>query len=138
MTYATRENVHVDRCASAWLIKRFIDPEAQFVFVSEESVPAGAIPFDMTGVEWGHKGNLCTFEVLLDLHDLQDPTLRQIGEIIHGADIVADFDSTLESPGLDLAFRGLRLVSDSDQQAIERGMILMDALYKAIEEGYRR
>ncbi len=138
MTYATRKNVHVDRCASAWLIRKFIDHDAEFVFVDEGKVPDGATPFDMTGVEWGHQGEKCTFEVLLDLHHLDDPVLRQIGEIIHGADIAADFDATLESPGFDLAFRGLRLVSASDSEAIDRGAVLMDALYAAIKEGYRR
>lgn len=138
MTYATRKNVHVDRCACAWLIRRFIDPDARFLFVDDETAPAGSIAFDMTGAEWGHHGEKCTFEVLLDLHKLGDPVLVQIGEIIHGADIVADFDATLESPGIDLAFRGLRLVSRSDDEAIERGVILMDALYAAIDQGYRR
>src|SRR5437763_14791409 len=108
MTYATRKNVHVDRCASAWLIKRFIDKDAKFIFVDDEPVPAGATPFDMPNVEWGHHGDKCTFEVLLQTHELTaDMALRQIGEIIHGADIVADFDATLESPGIDLIFRGL-------------------------------
>lgn len=138
MIYATRANVHVDRCASAWLIKRFIDKDAEFVFVAGNSPPAGTVGFDMTGVEWGHQGEKCTFEVLLDLHGLNDPVLLQIGDIIHGADLVTDFDSTLESPGIDLAFRGLRLVSDSDDQALERGNLLMDALYEAIKAGYRR
>ena len=139
MTYATRENVHVDRCASAWLIRRFIDPKADFIFVMDGQVPAGATPFDMPNVDWGHHGNKCTFEVLLEKHNLlKDDALRQIGEIIHGADIVADYDSTLESPGIDLAFRGLRLISRSDDEAIEHGCLLMDALYKAIQEGYRR
>lgn len=138
MTYATRKNVHVDRCSSAWLIRRFIDPDARLVFVEDGEIPAGARPFDMDGVEWGHRGNKCTFEVLLDIHELTDPVLAQIGEIIHGADIATDFDSTLESPGIDLAFRGLRLISASDDECIERSDLLMDALYSAIKEGYRR
>jgi hypothetical protein len=138
VTYATRKNVHVDRCASAWLIRNFIDSDAEFVFVDEGKVPEGVTPFDMTGVAWGHQGEKCTFEVLLELHHLTDPVLKQIGEIIHGADIAADFDTTLESPGIDLAFRGIRLVSASDLEAIARGGILMDALYAAIKGGYRR
>lgn len=139
MTYVTRKNVHVDRCASAWLIKRFIDKDAKFVFVEEDELPEGAIAFDMPGAEWGHHGDCCSFETILGVHGLsKDKTLCQIGEIIHGADIVTDFDSTFESPGIDLAFRGLRLVSSSDDEAIQRGAVLMDAIYEAIKQGYRR
>jgi hypothetical protein len=137
MRYCTRENVHVDRCASAWLIRRFLDPAAQFVFVREgESPTEGAIPFDMIGAEWGHHGDHCTFETIAELHGLaeRDPALRQIGRIIHGADILADADETLESAGVDLLFRGLRLVSASDDEALARGYVLMDALYAALQE----
>jgi len=135
MRYCTRENVHVDRNASAWLIKRFLDPNAEFVFVQGETPAPNAIPFDMFGVEWGHHDNHCTFETILAIHELGDPILKQIGHIIHGADITADADETLESPGIDVLFRGLRLVSESDDQALERGLIIMDALYAALESG---
>ncbi len=138
MKYATRRFVHVDRCACAWLIKTFIDPNAEFIFVEEGKVPADATPFDMTGVAWGHRDGKCTFEVILDLHGLNDPILEQIGDIIHGADIIEDFDATLESPGIDLAFRGIRLTSASDEEAIDQGCRFMDGLYAAIKEGYRR
>src|SRR5262245_18673087 len=111
MRYCTRANVHVDRCASAWLIQRFIDPDAEFAFVEGNTPAPDAIPFDMHGVEWGDHGEKCTFEVLLELHCLDDPVLSQIGRIIHGADITADADETLESPGIDLLFHGLRLIS---------------------------
>lgn len=135
MRYCTREYVHVDRCSSAWLIKRFIDPEAEFVFIGEdEQAPDGTIPIDMHGVEWGHHGNHCTFETIVAVHGLKDPALMEIGRIIHGADITADADETLESAGIDLLFRGVRLISDSDEQAIERGCLVMDALYAAVQE----
>lgn len=133
MRYCTRENVHVDRCASAWLIRRFLDPEAEFVFVPDQTPLPGTIPFDMHGVEWGHHDRRCTFEVIADLHHITDPAVRQIGRIIHGADITADADETLESPGIDLLFRGLRLISDSDTQTIERGFLILDALYAALK-----
>lgn len=135
MRYCTRENIHVDRNASAWLIKRFLDPQAEFVFVDGETPAEGSIPFDMYGVEWGHHENRCTFETILALHDLDDPVLKQIGHIVHGADITADADETLESAGVDLLFRGLRLVSASDEQALERGALVMDALYEALKAG---
>ncbi|MBS0162616.1 MAG: chromate resistance protein [Nitrospira sp.] len=138
MTYVTRPFVHVDRCSSAWLIRRFIDPAATFVFAEEGQMPLDAIPFDLTGSAWGHQNGKCAFEVLLELHGLNDPILKQIGDIIHGADIIEDFDSSLESPGIDLAFRAIRLSSASDQEAIDRGCQFMDGLYAAIKEGYRR
>ena len=135
MRYCTRANIHVDRNASAWLIKRFIDPDAEFVFVTDEVPSPDAIPFDMYGVEWGHHEERCTFETILALHSLDDPVLQQIGRIVHGADITADADETLESPGVDLLFRGLRLVSESDEQALERGYLVMEALYAALKAG---
>lgn len=136
MRYCTRKNVHVDRCASAWLIKRFIDSEAEFVFVDGQAPAPETIPFDMHSVEWGHHGGKCSFEIIAELHHIDDPAVLQIGRIIHGADITADADETLESPGVDLLFRGLRLVSESDAQTLERGYLVMDALYAAIQAGY--
>jgi hypothetical protein len=134
MRYSTRKDVHIDRCASAWLIKRFIDSDAQFVFVDGHHPAPDTIPFDIHGVEWGHHGNRCSFEVIADLHRLDDPVIVQIARIIHGADITADADETLESAGLDLLFRGLRLVSESDEETLDRGYIVMDALYAAVKE----
>ncbi|MGC4044584.1 MAG: chromate resistance protein [Armatimonas sp.] len=134
MRYCTRQNVHVDRCASAWLIRSFIDPEAEFVFVEGlGSAPLeNTIPFDMPGVVWGHQGNDCSFETILKLHALTDPALHKLAAIIHGADITADADETLESPGIDLLFKGLRLVSRDDHETIERGYLVLDALYAAL------
>lgn len=133
MIYCTRAQIHVDRVATAWLIRRFLDAEAQFLFLDGQSPPPGSIPFDMHGVEWGHHENRCSFETVLRLHKLDDPVLAQIARIIHGADILADSDETLESPGVSLVFRGLRLVCDSDEQALERGSVIMDGLYAALK-----
>lgn len=134
MRYCTRKNVHIDRCASAWLIKRFLDPNAEFVFVDGQTPLPDTIPFDMHGVAWGHQDNRCTFEVIADLHGLMDnnPGLRQVGNIIHGADILPDADLTLESAGMDTLFRGLRLICATDDEAIEKGYLIMDALYAAV------
>jgi hypothetical protein len=134
MRYCTRKNLHVDRCACAWLIRRFVDKDAEFVFVDGHVPAPDAIPFDIHGVEWGHHGNKCSFETIVDLRRLDDPALRQLGRMIHGADITADADETLESPGLDLLFRGLGLVSGGDHQMIENGCLVMDALYAAVRE----
>src|SRR5579862_3976441 len=133
MKYCTRKDVHVDRCASAWLIRRFIDSQAEFVFVEAHTPLPNTIPFDMHGAEWGHHENRCTFETIAALHHISDPVIRQIGRIIHGADITTDADETLESAGIDLLFHGLRLVSESDEQALERGYLIMDALYAALQ-----
>lgn len=134
MLYCTRAGVHVDRCASAWLIRRFLDPAAEFAFVTDGRPAHGAIPFDMPGVAWGHHHGRCTFETLLALHGLSDPVLLEIGRIIHGADITSDADETLESAGIDLLFRGLRLISETDAETFQRGMLVMDALYAAVRE----
>lgn len=131
--YCTRAHIHVDRVASAWLIKRFLDPNAEFLFLDQPLVPEGAIAFDMYGVDWGHHDNDCSFETILKRHpQLDDPVLHKIARIVHGADILTDADETLESPGLALVFRGLRLVSDSDEQTLERGCWIMDGLYAAL------
>ena len=133
MRYCTRANVHVDRCASAWLIKRFIDSQAEFIFV-EGTIPApDSIAFDMHGVEWGHHRGKCSFEIIAELNGISDPIISQIGKIIHGADITADADETLESAGIELLFRGIRLISRDDEEALERGGVVMDALYAALQ-----
>ena len=136
MRYCTRKNVHVDRCASAWLIKRFINTEAEFVFVEGHTPLPNTVPFDMHGVEWGHHEGKCSFETIAALNHIDDPVVAQIGRIIHGADITADADETLESPGIDLLFRGLRLVSHSDEETLERGYIVMNALYAALASAH--
>lgn len=134
MLYCTRKDVHVDRCASAWLIKRFVDPMAEFIFVEGHTPPPGAIAFDMHGAEWGHCVGKCSFETIASIHGITEPALVQIGHIIHGADIAPDVDETLESAGIDLLFRGLRLVSDSDAETIDRGYLIMDALYAVLTQ----
>jgi hypothetical protein len=130
MRWATRADVHIDRSASAWLIGRFIDPDAEFTFVAgPDDVPADATPFDMRGVEFGHHGNDCTFETLLRRHDLADPVLWRIAEIVHEADIDdARFDAP-EAPGLDTVLRGLSMVAD-DQRVLELTGPLFDGLYE--------
>lgn len=130
MRWATRASIHIDRSASAWLIRRFIDHEAEFVFVtSPEHLPTGAVPFDMRGVEFGHHGSDCTFETLLRRHDLADPVLWRLAEIVHEADIDdARFDAP-EAPGLDTVLRGLSMVAD-DHRVLELTGPLFDGLYE--------
>lgn len=130
MRWATRAGIHIDRSASAWLIRRFIDPSAEFAFVAgPDDVPSDATPFDMRGVEFGHHGKDCTFETLLRRHDLADPVLWRISEIVHEADIDdARFDAP-EAPGLDTVLRGLSMVAD-DQRVLEITGPLFDGLYE--------
>lgn len=115
MRWVTRASIHIDRAASAWLIRRFIDPEAEFAFVQDvEDVPADATPFDMRGVEYGHHGQDCTFETLLRRHDLADPVLWRIAAIVHEADLEDDRYDAPEAPGLDVVLRGLSMTHDDD------------------------
>ncbi len=95
MRFVTRSKVHVDRIATAWAIRRFIDPEATFVFVDRDTDVSDldAIPFDMRGAELGHHAGRCTFEVLLDRYERRDPALRRMGEIVRAIDV--PFDSQL-------------------------------------------
>lgn len=129
MKWATRAGVHVDRAASAWLIDRFIDPDAEFVFVDDpEDVPADTTPFDMLGVDLTHHGNHVTFETILDRHGLDDPILQQLGRIIHEADVSDDLYDAPEAPGLDAIIRGLSLTL-TDPEILAQTMPLFDGLY---------
>ena len=132
-TWATRRGCHVDRAACAWLIRRFIDPQAQFVFVDDlEEVPADATPFDMRGVELSHHGGDCTFETLLRHFELADPVLWEIAKVVHEADLADERYDVPEAAGVDVLLRGLSLVSDDDELIALSGR-LFDGLYE-----YRR
>jgi hypothetical protein len=123
----------VDRCGSAWLIKRFVDPKAEFAFVEEGDELAGAIPFDMSGVELGHHRGRCTFEAILAKHKLKNPALIELGQIIRSADLL-DAEETLEGPGMDLLFRGLLHLTKDDHQVLVLAEPILDALYAALRE----
>ncbi len=133
MRYYTRRRPQVDRCASAWLLKRFVDPQAEFAFVEEGEQLAGAVPFDMSGVELGHHRGRCTFEAILRKHKLKDPALAEMGRIIRSADLL-DAEETLEGPGLDLLFRGLLHLSKDDHEVLALAEPILDALYAALQE----
>jgi len=132
--WATRAGVHIDRAACAWLIRRFVDPDAAFVFVADHAhVPEDATPFDMRGVELSHHGSDCTFETILRRHDLSDPVLWRLAQIVHEADIDDALYDAPEAAGLDVALRGLSLVG-TDEQTLAVSGVLFDGLY----EFYRR
>ena len=130
MRWATRAHCHVDRAACAWLIRRFIDSEAEFVFVDDpESVPADTTPFDMRGVELSHHGGDCSFETFLRRYELDDPILWDIARIVHEADLQDDRYDAPEAPGLDVLVRGLSLtMGDDDLLALTAP--LFDGLYE--------
>ena len=116
MRWVTRAGVHIDRAGSAWLIRRFIDPDATFGFVTDPAeVPDGEVPFDMRGVEFGHHGDDCTFETLLRRHDLLDPVLWRIAAIVHEADLEDDRYDAPEAAGLDVILRGLSMITTDDE-----------------------
>lgn len=133
MRYCTRRRPHIDRCASAWLLKRFVDPDAEFVFVEEGDPLPDAIPFDMSAVELGHHRGRCTFEAILTKHKLRDSALAEMGRIIRGADLL-DAEETLEAPGIDLVFRGLLHLTQDDTHLLMLAQPVLDALYAALRE----
>jgi hypothetical protein len=128
--WATRRRVHIDRTACAWLIRRFIDPDARFVFVDDpDEVPAEATPFDMRGAELGHRDGRCSFETMLVRYRLDDRALERIGQVVHEADIGDERYDAPEAPGMDALLRGLALSAGDDQHMIDRTAPLYDALY---------
>ena len=135
MRWATRAGVHVDRASCAWLIRRFIDHEAEFVFVTDpDDVPADATPFDMRGAALGHQAGGCTFETVLRRYELTDPVLWRIARIVHEADIDdARYDAP-EASGLDVVLRGLSMTCTDEGTLAVSGPIF-DGLYEFFRRG---
>jgi hypothetical protein len=130
MRWATRAGVHIDRAACAWLIRRFVDPAAEFLFVGDATeVPADATAFDMRGVELGHVDGDCSFETILRRYELTDPVLWRIAEIVHVADLDDDRFDAPEAPGLDVLLRGLSMTG-TDEQTLAVSGPLFDGLYE--------
>lgn len=132
--WVTRPRPHVDRIASAWLIKRFIDPEAQFLFAPPDEFPADAVPFDTLGAEFGHQGEDCTFETLLKRLGLRERRLAQLAEIVHEVDLRDQKFHREETRGIDLAIRALLAALKDDQQVLAHGFTLFDGLYASVGE----
>ncbi|MBI4540980.1 MAG: chromate resistance protein [Gemmatimonadetes bacterium] len=135
MRWITRERVKVDRVACPWLIRKFIDPEAEFIFVPAAEVLAvaereGAIPFDVPGVEFGHHGGRCSFEAIVEKYGIEDPAVALLAQIVHGADVSPDLYGRPEAPGLKAVAEGFRhLGLANDHEVLEREFIVYDALY---------
>lgn len=134
MKWATRTNIHIDRAACAWLIRRHLDPDAEFVFLTDPTaIPEGTTPFDLRGVELGHHHGDCSFETILRRYELTDPVLWRIAEIIHEADLDDERYDAPEAPGFDVALRGLSMIC-ADTEILAHTGPLFDGLY----EYYRR
>jgi hypothetical protein len=135
MKWVTRKNASVDRIACPWLIKRFIDPDAEFLYVPAADVIAvaekeGAIPYDVGGVELGHVDGRCSFESVILKHGLKDPALDRLALIVHGADVTADVAITPEAAGLKAIAHGFAMVhGEDDHRKIALETPLYDALY---------
>jgi hypothetical protein len=127
--WVTRPRPQVDRIASAWLIKRFIDPEAVFVFADPAEFPADAIPFDAPGAELSHEGEDCTFETLVRRARLRDRRLVRLAEIVHEADLRDGKYPHEEARGIDVAIRALLAASPDDHQVLAHGLTLFEGLY---------
>jgi hypothetical protein len=133
MKWVTRERPKVDRVACPWLIRRFIDPDAEFLFVPPDRVLAvaekeGAVPFDIPGVELGHHGAECSFDAIIRKFNLVDPVLAKLALIVRGADTEAR-DLTPESRGLEAIAEGFRFVFSDDHEQLEYEFPVYDALY---------
>ena len=134
MLWVTRSHVHVDRVACPWLISRFVDSDAEFLFVPRNQVEkaaaeAGGIPFDSPGVELGHHGGKCSFEAIIAKYELSDPGLLRLAKIVHAADIAADLHSDEIAPGLEAIATGFGILLPDDQANLEEQFLVYDALY---------
>ncbi len=134
MLWITRAHVHVDRVACPWLIKRFVDSDAEFLYVAaslvEETVKnTGGIPFDAPGVELGHHDGICSFEAIIGKYGLKDPALLRMAGIIHSADIKEDIDREPIARGLEAIAEGYRLRFPDDEENVAMQSEVYDALY---------
>ena len=134
MKWVTRSHVHVDRVACPWLISRFIDSAAEFIFVPKSQVAQvakerDAIPYDVPNVELGHKNGKCSFEAIIETYGLTDPALLRLAKIIHAADIEADLHTDEIAPGLEALAVGYSLRFPEDAENLSRQFDLYDALY---------
>jgi hypothetical protein len=130
--WVTRPRPGVDRMASAWLIRRFVDPGARFAFAADRaSVPAAGVPFDMFGVEFSHHGDGCTFETLCHTFGLADPAVTRVAAIVHDLDLKDGRFGAVDAPTIGAVIDGLQLAYADDDELLEQGMVLFDALWRA-------
>ena len=136
MKWVTREQPKTDRIACPWLIKNFIDPDAEFLYVAAEEVLAvadrqGAHSYDAKGARYTHRDGLCSFEVLVEEYEISEPAVHLLARIVHGADVADDRNATPQSPGLQAVAEGFHyLVPDDDHRQLELEWPVYDALYE--------
>jgi hypothetical protein len=134
MKWVTREHPRTDRVACPWLIRKFIDADAEIVYVPRDAVLAyaereGATSFDAPGARYTHRDGMCTFEVLVEEHRIDDPAVALMARVVHGADVAQDRAATPESPGLLAIADGFALLGLDDQRQLELELPVYDALY---------
>jgi hypothetical protein len=134
MKWITRSHVHVDRVACPWLIARFVDSEAEFLFVPASQIEkavkeSGAIPFDAPGVEFGHTGGHCSFESIINKYDLKEPGLLRLAQIVHAADIAEDIEKDPIARGLEAIASGYSIRFPDDAENLAHQFEIYDALY---------
>jgi hypothetical protein len=132
-TWVTRPRPHIDRIASAWLIRRFYDADAKFAFADAADAARKGIPFDVLGADFGHHGDDCTFETLIKRFGIKDRRANLIAEIVHEADLHDGKFTRHESTGVDLAIKGLAEATQDDQDLLERGVAIFDGLYTVLK-----
>ena len=143
MKWVTRERAKVDRVACPWLIRNFIDPGAEFLFVPADDVLEIAeleqgYSFDAPGARYTHRDGKCTFEILLDAYELTDPALRKLAQIVHGADVCQDLWDSPEAPGLRALAHGFAAIEDDDHKKLAAQFRVYDALYAWCREKVTR
>jgi len=134
-TWATRRGVQVDRIASAWLIRRFLDPDARFRFIDPtDPAPRGELRFDIAGGDFSHEGDACTLETLIRRAGISDPALGPVAEIVHDIDLKDGKFQRLEAPGVERLLFGILSACARDEERLDRGFALLDGLYESFRE----
>lgn len=133
MKWATREHVHVDRTACPWLIKKFVDPKAEFVFVPVEKIEEvvkkeKAIPFDAPSVELGHRGDKCSFDAIIEKYNIKDSAVLELAKIVRAAD-TDNMEVASEGAGLSAVMTGIAITAKDDYETVEKATLVYDALY---------
>jgi hypothetical protein len=134
MKWVTRERPKTDRIACPWLIRKFIDPDAEFLYVPADQVleaaeREGAYSYDAPGAHYTHRDGLCSFEVLVEEYEISDPAVHALARIVHGADVADDRDATRQSPGLQAVAEGFHYIYADDHDQLEAELPVYDALY---------
>jgi len=134
MKWVTRERPKTDRIACPWLIRKFIDPDAEFIYVPAGQVldaaeREGAHSYDAPGARYTHRDGLCSFEVLVEEYEINDPAVQLLARIVHGADVADDRDATRQSPGLQAVAEGFHYIYADDHEQLDAELVVYDALY---------